>query len=73
LQNLLRKIRELLYTLTPSEFYVLERLLCQLEEPVDLERKLQVHFLPFFFNSCIFKSVQLSVHSFICVLIPSFS
>lgn len=40
-KNLLRKIRDLLVTLTPSEFFVLERLLCQLEEPTDLERKLQ--------------------------------
>jgi len=40
-KNLLRKIRELLWTLTPAEFQVLERLLCQLEEPDDLERKLQ--------------------------------
>jgi len=40
-KNLLRKIRELLWTLTPAEFYVLERLLCQLEEPEDLQRKLQ--------------------------------
>lgn len=40
-KNLLRKIRELLWTLTASEFIVLERLLCQLEEPTNLERKLQ--------------------------------
>jgi len=40
-KNLLRKIRELLWTLSPSEFYVLERLLCQLEEPDNLEQKLQ--------------------------------
>jgi len=40
-KNLLRKIRDLLWTLTPGEFYVLEKLLCQLEEPTDLERKLK--------------------------------
>ncbi|XP_023337511.1 lateral signaling target protein 2 homolog isoform X2 [Eurytemora carolleeae] len=40
-KNLLRKIRELLWTLSPAEFYVLERLLCQLEEPDNLEMKLQ--------------------------------
>lgn len=40
-KNLLRKIRELLCTLSPAEFYVLERLLCQLEEPDNLEMKLQ--------------------------------
>ena len=41
-KNLLRKIRDLLLTLTPGELFVLERLLCQLEEPTDLEKKLQV-------------------------------
>merc|ERR1719350_1969928 len=40
-KNLLRKIRDLLLTLTPGELFVLERLLCQLEEPTDLEKKLQ--------------------------------
>merc|ERR1719369_815549 len=40
-KNLLRKIRDLLWTLSPGEFYVLEKLLCQLEEPTDLERKLK--------------------------------
>ena len=45
-KNLLRKIRDLLLTLTPGELFVLERLLCQLEEPTDLEKKLQVAFLP---------------------------
>ena len=43
-KNLLRKIRDLLLTLSPAEFHVLERLLCQLEEPTDLERKLKVTF-----------------------------
>ena len=43
-KNLLRKIRDLLLTLTPGELFVLERLLCQLEEPTDLEKKLQVAF-----------------------------
>jgi len=41
-KNLLKKIRDLLWTLTPGEFLVLERLLCQLEEPNDLEAKLKV-------------------------------
>ena len=41
-KNLLRKIRDLLLTLSPGEFFVLEKLLCQLEEPTDLERKLKV-------------------------------
>ena len=41
-KNLLRKIRDLLLTLSMAEFYVLEKLLCQLEEPSDLERKLKV-------------------------------
>ena len=45
-KNLLRKIRDLLLTLTPGELFVLERLLCQLEEPTDLEKKLQVDFPP---------------------------
>jgi len=40
-KNLLRKIRDLLWTLSPGEFFVLEKLLCQLEEPTDLERKLK--------------------------------
>jgi len=40
-KNLLRKIRDLLLTLSPGEFFVLEKLLCQLEEPTDLERKLK--------------------------------
>ena len=42
-KNLLRKIRDLLLTLSVAEFYVLEKLLCQLEEPSDLERKLKVN------------------------------
>ena len=46
-KNLLRKIRDLLLTLTPGELFVLERLLCQLEEPTDLEKKLQVGFTSF--------------------------
>ena len=41
-KNLLRKIRDLLLTLSAAEFHVLERLLCQLEEPTDLDRKLKV-------------------------------
>ena len=41
-KNLLRKIRDLLLTLSLAEFHVLEKLLCQLEEPSDLERKLKV-------------------------------
>lgn len=41
-KNLLRKIRDLLLTLSTAEFHVLEKLLCQLEEPTDLERKLKV-------------------------------
>ena len=40
-KNLLRKIRDLLLTLSAAEFHVLERLLCQLEEPTDLDRKLK--------------------------------
>ena len=43
-KNLLRKIRDLLLTLSTAEFHVLEKLLCQLEEPTDLERKLKVAF-----------------------------
>ena len=35
-KNLLRKIRELLQTLEPSEVMVLELLLCQLEEPANI-------------------------------------
>ena len=41
-KNLLRKIRDLLLTLSSAEFHVLEKLLCQLEEPTDLDRKLKV-------------------------------
>ena len=44
-KNLLRKIRDLLLTLSKAEFHVLERLLCQLEEPSDLERKLKVSYI----------------------------
>eukprot|EP00096_Caligus_rogercresseyi_P011417 TRINITY_DN4485_c0_g1_i1.p1 TRINITY_DN4485_c0_g1~~TRINITY_DN4485_c0_g1_i1.p1 ORF type:complete len:669 (-),score=206.20 TRINITY_DN4485_c0_g1_i1:1457-3463(-) len=40
-KNLLRKIRELLQTLEMSEVIVLEMLLCQLEEPDNLSRKLK--------------------------------
>jgi len=40
-KNLLRKIRDLLLTLSSAEFHVLEKLLCQLEEPTDLDRKLK--------------------------------
>ena len=46
-KNLLRKIRDLLLTLSTAEFHVLEKLLCQLEEPTDLERKLKVSPLRF--------------------------
>ena len=46
-KNLLRKIRDLLLTLSTAEFHVLEKLLCQLEEPTDLERKLKVFPLRF--------------------------
>ena len=41
-KNLLRKIRELLQTLEPSEVMVLEMLLCQLEEPANIATKLKV-------------------------------
>lgn len=40
-KNLLRKIRELLQTLEPSEVLVLEMLLCQLEEPANISTKLK--------------------------------
>jgi len=40
-KNLLRKIRELLQTLEPSEVMVLELLLCQLEEPANIATKLK--------------------------------
>ena len=40
-KNLLRKIRELLQTLEPSEVSVLEMLLCQLEEPANIATKLK--------------------------------
>ncbi len=40
-KNLLRKIRELLQTLEPSEVTVLEMLLCQLEEPANITTKLK--------------------------------
>ena len=38
-KNLLRKIRELLQTLEPSEVMVLELLLCQLEEPANIGKE----------------------------------
>ena len=41
-KNLLTKIRDLLRTLSRAEFLVLEKLLSQLEEPNDLDKKLQV-------------------------------
>ena len=44
-KNLLRKIRDLLLTLSKAEFHVLERLLCQLEEPSVLERKLKESYI----------------------------
>ena len=56
-KNLLRKIRDLLLTLTPGELFVLERLLCQLEEPTDLEKKLQVAQPSFFTLSFILSFV----------------
>jgi len=40
-KNLLRKIRELLYTLEPNEVRVLEMLLCNLEEPANISVKLK--------------------------------
>ena len=40
-KNLLRKIKELLQTLEPSEVLVLEMLLCQLEEPANIATKLK--------------------------------
>ena len=40
-KNLLRKIRELLFTLEPNEIRVLEMLLCNLEEPANISVKLK--------------------------------
>lgn len=40
-KNLLKKIRELLLTLEPSEVMVLEMLLCNLEEPAKISSKLK--------------------------------
>lgn len=40
-KNLLRKIRELLYTLEANEVRVLEMLLCNLEEPANISNKLK--------------------------------
>ena len=40
-KNLLRKIRELLQTLEPSEVMVLELLLCQLEEPANIGKSIR--------------------------------
>lgn len=40
-KNLLRKIRELLLTLSPQEVLVLEMLLCQQEEPANIATKLK--------------------------------
>jgi len=41
LQNLLRKIKELLLTLAKHEVIVLEMLLCQQEEPANITNKLK--------------------------------
>ena len=44
-KNLLRKIRELLYTLEANEVRVLEMLLCNLEEPANIRSGHDCHFL----------------------------
>ena len=44
-KNLLRKIRELLYTLEANEVRVLEMLLCNLEEPANIRSGHDGHFL----------------------------